>query len=469
MPTLEELLSGKPEPVKVDPAEIASSLLAKQIFVVIDDDPTGSQSVSNLPILTTWNVSDFSWAFSQGKPAVYVIANTRSLDPAEAEFLNKEIASNALIAAEELDLELVFISRSDSTLRGHYPLEPETLANMMGSGQGVDGIVIVPAFPDAGRITVDAIHYAKIGEEYLPVGETEFAKDKTFGFNSSNLCEWVAEKTDGETPANSVIAINLAELRTDLEAVIQKLQSAKNRQAIICDVVVEDDLRRLALALIEAEKNGSRFIYRLGPTFVRARLGQAVPRVLTHDDVTANRKGETLVGGLVAVGSHTALTTSQLEELKERFAATQLELDVRELIKDTAATYISEIVERINESLKTNDVIISTSRELISGQTPEESLAISRRISAGVVETVAGVVAAVRPAFIVSKGGITSSDIAAKALQMSQAYVVGPMLPGLVSYWDAVTGPAQGIPYVVFPGNVGTSSSLADVVEKLKG
>ncbi|NKX51898.1 hypothetical protein HER39_15260, partial [Arthrobacter deserti] len=47
------------------------------------------------------------------------------------------------------------------------------------------------------------------------------------------------------------------------------------------------------------------------------------------------------------------------------------------------------------------------------------------------------------------------------------AIVRGPMLPGVVSLWEPVEGPAQGIPYVVFAGNVGNDQSLLDVVRTL--
>ncbi|MCB1255217.1 MAG: hypothetical protein KDB39_18685, partial [Austwickia sp.] len=71
------------------------------------------------------------------------------------------------------------------------------------------------------------------------------------------------------------------------------------------------------------------------------------------------------------------------------------------------------------------------------------------------------------PRFVVAKGGITSSDVAARGLSIERAMVRGPMLPGIVSLWEPIDGPARGIPYIVFAGNVGGPSSLAEVVHKL--
>ena len=71
------------------------------------------------------------------------------------------------------------------------------------------------------------------------------------------------------------------------------------------------------------------------------------------------------------------------------------------------------------------------------------------------------------PRFVVAKGGITSSDVAARGLGIGRAYTRGPMLPGIVSLWEPMAGPARGVPYIVFPGNVGDDQALADVVDKL--
>lgn len=468
MASLEELVSHHRAPVAVDPSEIASQL-GEARFVVIDDDPTGSQSVSDLPVLTRWSVADFRWAFSTGAVAVYIIANTRALDPDDAGRVNTEIVTAALEAGQAEGVRVSFISRSDSTLRGHYPLEPDTIANLVENERSVDGIVIVPAFPDAGRITVDSVHYATRDGEYTPVGQTEFAADKTFGYTSSNLVEWVAEKTGGRDSASRVLTVRLEDLRGNLDGVIATLSAARDRQPIVCDAVVEDDLRRLALALIAAEEAGATFVYRVGPTFVRARIGQDTPEPVTRELAARQRTGEHAAGGLVVVGSHVALTTSQLEELVSRHDATFVDIDVASLLGEGRRAAIEDVVDRACSELDQGDVILATSRTLVTGNTPEESLAISRAVSGAVVEIVSGIVSRVRPSFIITKGGITSSDVAATALEMSRAWVVGPMLPGLISMWRAETGPAQGIPYVVFPGNVGTASSLADVASKLKG
>ena len=87
------------------------------------------------------------------------------------------------------------ISRSDSTLRGHYPGEVEALAQALG--EPYHATLLIPFFLEGGRYTLHDVHYLQDGDTLTPVGESEFAKDTTFGFASSDLRAWVAEKTGG--------------------------------------------------------------------------------------------------------------------------------------------------------------------------------------------------------------------------------------------------------------------------------
>lgn len=473
--SFDDLLAGYPDPVNTSAQQVrdAATQGATRVLIVLDDDPTGTQSVADLPVLTDWSVDSLVWALREQRPAVYVMTNSRSLDPDEAAQRNREVARAAFAAADQVGVEVDFVSRSDSTLRGHFPLEPVTLADEIarrGAGE-VDGIVIVPAFGDAGRITVGGVHYAgSKANGFTPVGETEFARDATFGYRSSRMAEWVAEKSDGVLPADQVIEIGLAELRTDLPAVIAKLRSAQNRQPIVTDIVDEADLRQLSLALQAAEDAGSRFLYRVGPPFVRARIGQETRAPLEADELAAIRAGglaENSIGGLIMVGSHVQLTTSQLDALRERRAPIELEINVPTVLGEGRGVHLDRIVAQAVAALEHENVVVRTSRTLVTGIDATDSLALARQVSDAVVEVAQRVLAAYPPRFVVAKGGITSSDVASRGLGIARAYVRGPMLPGIVSLWEPMSGPARGVPYVVFAGNVGDELALADVVDKL--
>lgn len=478
--TREDLLAGYPDGPTVDPRAIAADVEGEgRVFVVLDDDPTGTQSVTDLPVLTSWTVESLEWALAQGKPAVYVMTNSRSLDPADARARNVEVARAAFAAARTVGVDVDFVSRSDSTLRGHYPLETDTLAAEIESatGRAVDGVVVVPAFGDAGRLTVGGVHYA--GSEatgYVPVGESEFARDATFGYRSSRLADWVQEKTAGRVAAADVVAVDLATLRTDRDAVVAALTGLRDGQPFVVDIVAENDLLLLSAALADAERAGVRLLYRVGPPFMRARLGQTPRTPLTSDEVRQVRVGgvaQDAVGGLIMVGSHTALTTSQVDALRERSGTsdhglTEFEIDVAQVRdEDAREAHLADIVAAAAEALTGGNVAIRTSRTLVTGADADDSLAIARQVSSAVVEVTQRILAQRPPRFVVAKGGITSSDVASRGLAIDRAYVRGPMLPGIVSLWEPMDGPARGIPYIVFAGNVGGPDSLADVVDIL--
>ena len=470
---MEERLALDAFPKAVDVAAStvrAAAIELGTLLVVLDDDPTGTQSVADLPVLTQWDRSDFDWALAQGAPAVYVLTNTRSLDPDEAAERNRQIVTNASASAAALGITLGFVSRSDSTLRGHYPLETDVIAQTLAdaAGERVDGVVIVPAFPDAGRVTIGGVHYMRAGDSLTPIAETEFAKDATFGYSSSSLAAWVQEKSSGRFREEDVVVLDLSIIRSGAAAIATALSGVAGSTPIVADAVSEDDLRLLSLGLIESESRGKRFLYRVGPPFVRARIGQEIKAPLTSGEIFSDSDA-TRTGGLIVVGSHVGLTTRQLARLKaDRPDAVTVEVDVNEIIgTSNASEYLSIVSSDIVEALDAGDVIVNTSRTLKRSDDPAESLDISRRVSAALVTITQRALAARPPRFVIAKGGITSSDVASLGLGIRHAIVRGPMLPGIVSLWQPVDGPAVGVPYVVFAGNVGDDDSLAAVVATL--
>ena len=477
MASLEELTAGLPEPRLVTAEDVRDAILAtgrEQVLVVLDDDPTGTQSVAGLPVLTGWEADDFRWAFAQAAPAVYVMTNSRSLTPGDTETVTREVVTTASRVAQEMGVNPVFVSRSDSTLRGHFPLETDVIT--AASGQAVDGIILIPAFDEAGRITVGGVHYCRVGGDYLPVGETEFAKDATFGYHASKLAEWVEEKTKGAVSAEHVVVIGLEQLRTAPEAVGEAVMALRDGAVLTSDIVTEEDMRALSLALVAAEGAGKRFVYRVGPPFVRARIGQEKHAPLNATEIEEARQQagapdrEPLPGGLVVVGSHVGVTQRQLAHLKDNVSARVLEIDVAKVMDSSErAAHLESLIDEATKILTTGSVIVQTSRKLVTGADGDASLDISRQVSAAVVAVVNGILQRVTPAFVLAKGGITSSDVASKGLGIRHGVAVGPMLPGIVSLWMAQDGPAKGIPYIVFPGNVGDDTSLTAVVQKLQG
>jgi uncharacterized protein YgbK (DUF1537 family) len=161
------------------PAEdVRARLAGAPRIVVLDDDPTGTQTVQDVPVLTSWSAEDLAWALGQGRPGCFVLTNTRSLSPGVAASRVREVAEAALAAAGSS--ELAFVSRSDSTLRGHFPLETDVLAGVLRThGRPAGALLLVPGYIDAGRVTLDGVHWLTDADGLTPVGESEFAADAT--------------------------------------------------------------------------------------------------------------------------------------------------------------------------------------------------------------------------------------------------------------------------------------------------
>ncbi|GAB3739854.1 four-carbon acid sugar kinase family protein [Microlunatus parietis] len=486
------LLAPLPAEHGITRDRLAEACAAGRRVAVLDDDPTGNQTIKDLPVITRWAPDDLRWALRQQTTAFFVLTNTRSLDPAAAEQRTREVARACLAVAAEEGVDLAFASRGDSTLRGHFPLEPETLAEeSAAAGQPVDAVIINPSYLDAGRLTVDGTHWVRTPDGMVPAGETEYASDATFGYRSSDLAAWVEEKTGGRIPRDQVVTITVSDLRRHgpdgVTATLLDLtnhprielveapsrigprpstSSGHVRNWIVTDAVADDDLRVLTLGLIAAEQAGRRFVYRVGPSFVRSRSGQFPAPPVDDAELRPTPGPDPAPGGLIIVGSHVPLSSRQLARLTETAAVEPLELEVDKIIDGTEPGHLGDLAERAVGSLAYRHVVITTSRTLRRGADGDQSLAISRAVSAAVVDLTKLIMERRRPAFVIAKGGITSSDVATEALGIRRATIRGTLLPGIVSLWQPAEGPAAGLPYVVFAGNVGSDDSLAEVVRR---
>ena len=480
--TLEQLLAEQP-PV-LDVGANLDEVRKGRRLVALDDDPTGTQTIADLPVLTSWTVADVQWALQQPTTGFFVLTNTRSLSEADAAERNRQIVDALDQAASLEQVSYVIASRSDSTLRGYFPLETDVLAEELAArGTVVDGVIICPSYVEPGRLTVDSVHWARTAEGMIPVSHSEFAKDASFGYRNSDLRDWVEEKTAGRIPREEVATNTLTDIRVGgPERVYEILADLRNGQPVVVDTAEDADQQVVVLALLRAEAAGKNFIYRIGPSFVRARTGQRATPPADPDrlrEIFARRPTDSdetrpaTAHGLIAVGSHVGLTTRQLDRLRDRGKIIEVELDVPTLLEDSARDrHVTNVARQAARTLRNNDadsdIVIRTSRTLVTGNDAVSSLVIARTVSAALVGTVREIVSQVRPAFVLAKGGITSSDTATEGLGIRRAWCRGTMLPGIISLWEPVTGPAQGIPYIVFAGNVGDDDALAAVIDTLR-
>ncbi len=441
-------------------------------FLVLDDDPTGVQTVHDVPVVTDWREETLEELFSGPGSLKYVLTNSRSFPAEKTARVHREIARNAWQAARTAGRKLTVISRGDSTLRGHFPLETRVLRETLESLGALPfaGEVLCPYFREGGRFTLNGVHYVKEGERLTPAAQTEFARDKTFGYHHSYLPEYIEEKTGGGTAAGQVLRLDLEELRgLKWARMEEKLLSAKDFRYVVCDALEDTDVQALSVLLTRLAEKGVHYLL---------RSAAAVPKALGHiDDRPLLSRAEMCghgdgTGGLVIVGSHVAKTTRQLECLRASgLPLCFVEFDVSGwrrpgALREETRRAADEAAEAMREG---KTAVVYTSRTLVApeGMDAEQMLRLSVDISDALTAVVSSL--SLRPRFLIAKGGITSSDVGVKALRVRKATVLGQAQPGIPVWKTGEESLFPGLSYIIFPGNVGGDSTLRDIVETLCG
>ena len=437
-------------------AELAAALknFGKKI-IVLDDDPTGVQTVNGISVYTDWTAESIAEGFAEAQPMFFILTNSRAFSAEKTRAEHKKIAERIFAAGKNFGKDFIIVSRSDSTLRGHYPLETQTLRETLEAcGKKIDGEILMPFFKEGGRFTVGDVHYVQEGEYLVPAAETEFARDKTFGYASSNLAAYVEEKTRGAFKKNSVTCISLEELRGgDVEKFSARLENVRGFNKVVVNVADYVDVEIFTLALLRARKN---FLFRTAAAFTKVIGGVEDKNFLTRSELVE----DTPNGGLIIVGSHVEKTTAQLSALKKIPSVAFIEFDVSNL------GAVDEIIRRAEENISRGlTTTIYTSRNVLDLGDAEKNLAASVKISDALTSIVRRL--NVRPKFLIAKGGITSADVGTKGLGVRKALVLGQVAAGVPVWKIGAESKFPGMSYIIFPGNVGAVDTLKKIVEQL--
>jgi uncharacterized protein YgbK (DUF1537 family) len=437
----------------------------KRKIVVLDDDPTGIQTVSGVSVFTDWSVESLCEGLLSEDSLFFVLTNSRSFIETETIRIHQEIARNLARASEETGRDYLVLSRGDSTLRGHYPLETETLRQ--GLQRDFDGEILIPFFLEGGRYTINDIQYVKEKDQLVPAGETEFAQDKTFGYSNSNLAAWIEEKSQKQYLASSVVSIGLEELRNgEIEKITKKLTSITGFNKIIVNALDYPDLEVFTLALCRALSEGKHYLFRCAASFVKVLGSNPSRPLLCREELV----GPTPHGGILLVGSHVKKTTVQLAYLHKTNQDLQwvefnqhLALETNGLEKEQ--NRVRSLVEGYLE--KGENVVVHTRRDRldIPDSSEQEQLLLATKISDSLVGVIGDLT--VRPAFVIAKGGITSSDVGTKALRVRKASVLGQIEKGIPVWKTGEESKFPGLSYIIFPGNVGEENTLARIFDTL--
>ena len=429
-------------------------------IIVLDDDPTGTQTVHHTPVLTEWTVPAIQAEFERGTDLFYILTNSRSLTETRAVQLAGEVGGNIKTAAGNTRTRFWVISRSDSTLRGHYPAEVTALEESLNLNAGIH--FIIPAFFEGGRFTIDDIHYVQQDQQLIPAAETPYARDPVFGYKHSDLKLWVSEKTRGKVSSGQVGSIGIKELRSGtIDQLIRKLARMVPGSHCVVNAAAYSDLVFFGLALI---KSGVRPVFRTAASLVAALACQPPKSLLTGDELTLNNEN----GGLIVAGSFVSTTTDQLNHLfQHRPDLVQVELSVSQLLESPADHYAQGLTSRLDEVLRTGrSAVLFTSRKLITDSSGEKNQLIGQKVSECLTDVVKAL--GTTPKFLISKGGITSSDVATRSMGAKRAMVRGQVIMGVPVWQLGGESKFPGLHQIIFPGNVGDQQSLTQVVNMLQ-
>ncbi|MBE9240674.1 four-carbon acid sugar kinase family protein [Synechocystis salina] len=438
-------------------------------IIVIDDDPTGSQTVHSCLLLMQWDVATLRRGLQDQSPIFFILSNTRALPPAEAEEVVTEICQNLklALAAETVDHYLV-VSRSDSTLRGHYPLETDVINRELGP---FDAHFLVPAFFEGGRVTKDSVHYLIVDGELVPVAATEFAQDSVFGYHHSYLPDYVTEKTQGKIGAAQVERITLGDLSNADNASSDKslgdrLMGFSHNQCVVVDGETQKDFDCLAKSLLIASGQGKHFLLRSAASILTS-LANLGPQPVAPVAMASYKPTDQ--PGVILVGSHVQKTTEQLMTLLKDETVQGIEIPVQQLRDhpDSEAEIIANALTTVNEIRAGGKTpVIYTSRGELSFASVQARLDFGVTLSQLLMKIVQQLPQDI--GFLISKGGITSNDVLSVGLQLTSVRLLGQIIPGCSLVRTAQDHPRFPLlPVVLFPGNVGNARGLATVYERL--
>ena len=439
-------------------------------IIIFDDDPTGSQTVHSCPLLLRWDQQTLTNGINDPSPLLFLLANTRSLLPELAAKRIREMSKSireALISEGVFLKDILFVSRGDSTLRGHGVLEPKIINEQLGP---FDATFHVPAFFEGGRTTLNGVHLLNGS----PVHTTPFAKDKTFGYSTSHLDLWLEEKSQGFIQANDVKRLSISMLDAAVDSkmgmtrLIDWLLELTDNQFVVVDAQAHAQLAALGKA-VRNLIGKKRFLFRSAASLING-LANLPPQPFCREQLSSLRlrnKSGRFKTGLVTVGSHVPLADQQLEVLLGQSSCEGIELEVKKIEGLFASKSPQQKLLMLQEELfpKFKDLLVSGKTPVLFSSRGELQFSTTmERIKFGnfLAEVMANLVGTISSelGYVISKGGITSHALMEIGLKLDLVHLKGQLMPGLSVVSSADNSLEEGLPIVTFPGNLGEKDSL---------
>ena len=445
-------------------------------IIIIDDDPTGSQTVNGCNLILKWDYETLLKGLKDSSNLLFILANTRSLSKEDVKIRLKEICSalreimNNSSFAEE---DFVLISRGDSTLRGHNFVEPEIINKLLGP---FDATFYIPAFIEGNRTTVNGNHFV----DNIPIHKTIFSKDKIFSFNTSNVKELLYKQSNQNLDFNHIDNIFIKDFevleRNQSNKLYKYIEQLKNNKNVIVDIIDYsqlDEFSRIIKSLLKKKK----FLFRSAASFISSlsNVKQTKKDHIYFSQLRRKNNNDKTMKGLIVVGSYVELTTLQLNKVLEISLCKPIEINVFKLYEffklGDNLNQINSLKKLILNSIRQNlsqDFIpvLYTSREIVSPKNNNDLIQFQLFLSAFISEIVSAIKNEI--GYLISKGGITTNTIISEGLKADSVYLEGQILPGISLVTLNLLKQKGKLPIVTFPGNIGNNMSLVKTLEILE-
>jgi len=445
-------------------------------IIIIDDDPTGSQTVNGCNLIFRWDYETLLKGLKGSSNLLFILANTRSLPEKDVKirleeicFSLKEIMNNSLFAEEEF----VVISRGDSTLRGHNFIEPFIINELLGP---FDATFYIPAFIEGKRTTLNGNHFV----DNIPIHKTIFSKDKIFGFNTSNVKELIYEQSNHKLDFNHIENINIKDfdvLETNHpNTLYMYIENLKNNKKVIVDIMDYYQLDKFS-EIVKSLLKKKKFLFRSAASFISSlsNIKQNQKNQVYFSQLRRKDNHDKTMKGLIVVGSYIELTTLQLNKVLEISLCKPIEINVLKLyafykLEDNLKQINSlkkYLINSIRQNLSQDFIpVLYTSREIITPRDNNDLIQFQLFLSAFISEIVSAIKNEI--GYLISKGGITTNTIISDGLGADSVYLEGQILPGISLVTFNLFKQKGKLPIVTFPGNIGNDMSLVKVLEILE-
>ena len=403
--------------------------------VILDDDPTGTQCAQHVRVLLDPTAKRIETEM-RSVDTLFVQTNTRAVGEDAAVDLVRRIRKDTLRICRALGQEVQFVLRGDSTLRGHVFAETEVF-------RGADSLMaFVPAFPAGGRTTVDGVHLVRVNGDDVPAHQTEYARDPVFGFTTGVLADYVAQRS-----TDHVVTVDLPTVRGNPADLADAFTAAPRRAVIVPDVQNDRDIDAIAAAIVAARNRGRDVVVRCAAPLAAALGGVSSRGSLPLPLLESPQRT------LVVCGSHTSGATQQLAAVTAHFGE-PVYVNTDEALVDAVGAGRTA-AERVLKQLHDNEVAILSSERI--RREAHHGLDHGREVMAALATAVR--IASRHVGVVITKGGITSAEVARHGLGSGSGTVLGQIATG-VSAWRLDVADDGTVLYVVVPGNVGDESTL---------